>query len=85
MSIRNYWCDAKVWSWELPCDSTVKNLPAMQEIQEMWARSLGQEDTLGEGMVILSSILAGKSHGQRSLVGYVSWGHKELDMAKVTE
>ena len=24
----------------------VKNLPAMQETQEMWARSLGQEDPL---------------------------------------
>ena len=23
--------------------------------------------------------LPGKSHGQRSLVGYNSWGHKELD------
>ena len=26
-----------------------------------------------------SSILAGKSHGQRSLVGYSPWGHKESD------
>ena len=25
-------------------------------------------------------VLPGKSHGQRSLVGYSSWGHKELDM-----
>ena len=25
------------------------------------------------------SILAGKSHGQRSLVGYNQWGHQELD------
>ena len=24
--------------------------------------------------------LPGKSHGQRSLVGYSPWGHKELDM-----
>ena len=24
--------------------------------------------------------LPGKSHGQRSLAGYSSWGHKELDM-----
>ena len=24
--------------------------------------------------------LSGKSHGQRSLVGYSPWGHKELDM-----
>ena len=26
-----------------------------------------------------SSILAWKSHGQKSLVGYSPWGHKELD------
>jgi len=28
--------------------------------------------------------LPGKSHGQRSLVGYSLWGHKESDMAKAT-
>ena len=27
-------------------------------------------------------LLPGKSHGQRSLVGYSPWGHKESDMAK---
>ena len=26
--------------------------------------------------------LPGEPHGQRSLVGYSSWGHKELDMAE---
>ena len=31
-------------------------------------------------MPIHSSILAGKSHGKRSLVGYSPWGHKESDM-----
>ena len=34
---------------------TVKNLPAMQEI---WVRSLGQEDPLDNGMNTHSSILA---------------------------
>jgi len=34
---------------------TVKNLPAMQEIQ---VRSLGQEDPLEKGMTTHSSILA---------------------------
>ena len=28
--------------------------------------------------------LLGESHGQRSLVGYGPWGHKELDMTEVT-
>ena len=54
----------------------VKNLPAMQET---WVRSLGWEDPLEEGIATHSSILAGKSQGQRSLVGFSPWGHKELD------
>ena len=36
----------------------VKNPPAMQETQETWVRSLGQEDSLEEGMATHSSILA---------------------------
>ena len=35
----------------------VKNLPAVQELQERWVRSLGWEDPLEEGMVTHSSIL----------------------------
>ena len=31
-----------------------------------------------------SHMLAGKSHGQRSLVGYSPWGHKESDVTKMT-
>ena len=40
--------------------SVVKNLPAMQEVQETWVWSLGQEDILKEEMVIYSSSLAWK-------------------------
>ena len=36
----------------------VKNLPAMQETQEMQVQSLGQEDPLKEEMATHSSILA---------------------------
>ena len=36
----------------------VKNLPAMQERQEMWVRSLSQEDALEKEMTTHSSILA---------------------------
>ena len=35
-----------------------KNLPAMQETQGMWVRSLGRADPLEKGMAIHSSILA---------------------------
>ena len=54
----------------------VKNPPAMQET---WFRSLGQEDPLEKGMAPHSSILAWRSHGQRSLVGYSRWHCKESD------
>ena len=29
-------------------------------------------------------VLPGKTHGQRSQVGYSPWGHKELDMTEAT-
>ena len=35
----------------------VKNLPAVQETQKMWVRSLGWKDALEEKMAIYSSIL----------------------------
>ena len=38
--------------------SAVKNLPEMQEPQEMQVQSLGWEDPLEEGMATHSSILA---------------------------
>ena len=54
----------------------VKNLPAIQEMR-VW--SLGWEDPLEKEMTTHSSILAGESHGQRSLAGYSPWGRKESD------
>ena len=36
----------------------VKNLPAMQETQDMWIQSLGWEDPLEKKMATHSSILA---------------------------
>ena len=53
----------------------VKNLPAMQET---WVLCLGWEDPVGKG-VATSVFLPGESHGQRSLMGYSPWGHRELD------
>ena len=41
--------------------SAVKNLPAMQEMQEMQVQSLGLEDPLEEGMAAHSSTLAWRS------------------------
>ena len=55
----------------------VKNPPAMQETG---VQSLGQEDPLGKRMATDSHILAWRIPWRRSLAGYSSWGHKELDM-----
>ena len=55
---------------------TVKRLSTMLET---WVRSLGQEDPLEKEMASHSRLLTGKSHGQRSLVGYSPWGRKESD------
>ena len=55
----------------------VKCLPTMQETQ---VQSLGWDDLLEKEMAIHSSILPGKSHGRRIMVGYSPWGCKESDM-----
>ena len=65
-----------------PGGTEVKNLPAMQETQEMQVRSLVQEDPLEEEMATHFSILAGKMPWQRGLVGYSPQRHKESDMTK---
>ena len=54
----------------------VKHLPAMRETR---VPSLGQEDLLEKEMATHPVLLPGKLHGQRSLVGYSPWGHKESD------
>ena len=67
-----------------PGGSGVKNLSATQEMQEIRVWSLGQEDPLEEEMQPTPVFLPGESHGQRSLVGYSPWDHKELDMTEHT-
>lgn len=57
----------------------VKNL---QEIQVSQVRCLGWEDYLEKEIKPHSSILAGKSHGQRRQTGYSWKGCKELDVTK---
>ena len=66
-----------VLKWELELlAQTVKHLPTMQETG---VQPLGREDILEKEMATQSSILSGKSHGQRSLVGYSPLGRKESD------
>ena len=64
----------------------VKNLPAKKKMQEMWVRSLGQEDPLGEGMATRSSILAWRIPMDRGACwATVLWGRKESDTAEATK
>ena len=51
----------------------------MQETQEMWIWSLGQEDSMEKEMDAQYSILAWKIPWQKSLVGYSLWGSKKSD------
>ena len=48
-------------------------------MRETSVQSPGQEDPLKKEAATHSSILPGELHGQRSLVGYSPWGHKESD------
>ena len=51
----------------------------MQETQETQVWSLGQKDPLEKKIATAPVFLPGKSHGQRSLVGYTPCSHKESD------
>ena len=48
-------------------------------MQETQVQSLGREDPLEEKWQPIPAFLPGEFHGQRSLAGYSSWGHKESD------
>ena len=57
----------------------------MQEKQETQFPSLGQEDPLEKEMATHSSILSGKCHRQRSLVGHKSMGWQRVGHDLATE
>ena len=61
--------------------ATLKNSPAIQEVQ---VQALSWEDPLEKEMAAHLVFLPGKSHEQRSLVGYSPWGQKELDRTEAT-
>ena len=62
--------------WDSLVAQKVKSLPAMRVTR---VQSLGWENPLEKDRATHSSILPGKSRGQRSLVGYSPWGPKESD------
>ena len=59
----------------LPGSSVVKNLPAKQKMRVL---SLGKEIPWRRKWQPTSVFLPGKSHWQRSLVGYSPWGCKRV-------
>ena len=53
----------------------------MQEVQVQsldCKDALDREDSMKKEMATHSSVLPGKSHKQRSLAGYIPWGHKRV-------
>ena len=65
------------YGWGFSGGSVVKNLHANTGDMGLVT---GSGRSSGEGNGNPSSILTGKSHGQKSQVGYSPWGHKELVM-----
>ena len=59
-----------------------KNPPAMQETQETWVPSLGQEDPLEEEMAVQSSMIAWEIPRTEGPGSLQSTSHKELDMTE---
>ena len=82
-------CQQSLFVWKqisYPFSGASDEEPTCQcrSYKETWVRSLGVEDSLKKEMATHASILAWKSPGQRSLVGYSPQGHKELDVTEVT-
>ena len=46
---------------------------------DTWVQSLSLEEPLEKEWQPTPVLLPEESHGQRSLMGYSPWGHKELD------
>ena len=65
-----------------PGGTVIKNLHAMQELQETWVQSLDWEGPLEEGIAIHSSILAWRTPWTKEPGGLLSMGS---DMTEVTE
>ena len=66
------------WFVGLPQWHSGKELPAVQESQETWDRSLGQEDALEEEMATHSSILFWRISWTGELDGLQSTGSQRV-------
>ena len=67
-----------------PGDTMERICLPMQEIQDTWVGSLGQEDPLEEEMQPIPVFLPGKFHGQRGLAGgHSPWDRKQSDTTEL--
>ena len=87
VKIKNFLNSSRLqnWYWGLvsPVAPWVRNPPTVQEIQETWVWSLGQEDPLEKEMATNSSILALKNPIDKwSRWATVHGGSKELDITE---
>ena len=57
----------------------------MQKMQERRVQCLGQEDPWRRKWQPAPLFLPGKPYGQRSLMGYSPWDHKESDATEHTQ
>ena len=69
------WCDMA-----FSIAQQVKNPPAVQETQETWVRSPGQEDPLEEE--IGNPLQYSRLENSMNRAGYSLWGRKESDTAE---
>ena len=70
------------YSWASLVVQTVKNLPAMRETWDLSSiPGLRRSPGGGKGYPLQYFHLE-NPHGQKSLVGYSSWGRKELDLTE---
>ena len=76
--VYNDWHLVSAGPWGFPSVSAVKNPPAMQEMQEMWVRSLDWEDPLQESMATHSSILAWRIPWMEEPGGLQSMGSQRI-------
>ena len=67
--------------WGFPGGSVVKNLPAVQETQEMWVWSLGWEDSLEQGMATTPVFLTRNSIEEPGGLQPVEWQRVRHDWA----
>ena len=74
--------EALSWHWFVDQNSLKISIPHITKPLDNFCIQVVVFHWLEKGMTIHSSVLPGEFHGQRSLVGYSPWGHKESDLTE---